>query len=468
MSSESSSHSIHYASTGSSQGRSRPVFILGGAQSDFARSWATEPDGLVTLLRETLQGAFQDAGLETEELQALAAGGRLGGFLGNFNAPRFLGQGHLGAFLNEADPVFVGAPAFRYEAACASGSIAIEAADAKIRAGELDLAIVAGVEIMRTVGPAVANEYLGLAAPRDEVEDMPYAFPRIFGRLTDLILEREERRHGRSQADRIHAALSAISANNYQNATRNPLAHMRDFPDGEQGEKKLRALDKRFAEPLGGRTRYRDCSQVSDGAAVVLLASPAYAETFRKRRELPAESLAAITGRGRRTASLRLSQRVADFQNTSQDEHPLPWTQRAIQEALLRAGRSVDQLDVIETHDCFTSSELLALSAFGLCAPGDEAAYVEDGRIAVNAHARGSAGSKEKRFAPVNPGGGLIGSGHPVGATGVRMALDLYRQTTGRAGDTQVEGARTGAMLNIGGSFATNACFVIENAGDLS
>ncbi len=454
--------------TSESRGRSNPVLLLGGAQSDFARTWAKKSDNLATLLRETLASAFEDAQLDETELRALSASGRLGGFLGNFNAPCFLGQGHLGAFLTEAHPAFVGAPAFRYEAACASGSIALEAADAKIRAGELDLAIVAGVEIMRTVNPAKANEYLGLAAPRDEVAELPFAFPRIFGCLTDLIIEREEGRRGSPVADRIEAALSAISANNYANATRNPFAHMRDFPTGEPGEAKLQALDKRFAEALGGRTRYRDCSQVSDGSAVVILASPAFAEDYRRRRDRKTAELAAITGRGRRTAPMRLNERVAEFRNTPLDRHPLPWTRQAIGEAFARAGRDARSLQVFETHDCFTSSELLALSAFGLCAPGDECAFVEDGGIGLESTSSAAASAGAARGVPVNPGGGLIGGGHPVGATGVRMALDLLRQTTGRAGDVQVPGARAGAMLNIGGSFATNACFVIENAEKLT
>ncbi len=318
---------------------------------------------------------------------------------------------------------------------------------------------------MRTVNPAKANEYLGLAAARDEVVDLPFAFPRIFGQLTDLILEREARRSGAGSADAIEAALTEISANNYANAARNPLAQMRDFPRGEAGSTKLQALDKRFAGPLGGRTRYRDCSQVSDGSAVVVLASAAYAREHSRRRSLSPGQLAAITGRGRRTAALRLRERVREFEDTPLAQHPLPWTKRTVDEALARAGRTALDLQLIETHDCFTSSELLALSAFGLCAPGEEARYVADGGIALS-----SAGSKLRtgdRAVPVNPGGGLIGAGHPVGATGVRMALDLARQTTNRAGAMQVPGARVGAMLNIGGSFATNACFVIENAGEL-
>ena len=102
-------------------------------------------------------------------------------------------------------------------------------------------------------------------------------------------------------------------------------------------------------------------------------------------------------------------------------------------------------IDVFETHDCFTSSEYAAISVFGLTAPGKEYEAVEDGRV-------------EKL---INPSGGLIGCGHPVGASGARMLLDLYKQVTGTAGRYQVDGAKTGMMLNIGGSATTNYVYIV-------
>ena len=443
---------------------SAPVAILGGAQSDFARRVPGGATGLVSLVAETLDPALAACRLDTRALRGLALANRMAAFVGNFNAPCFLNQGHLGAFLGEANPLFVGVPTARYEAACASGSIALEAADAAIRAGDIDVAVVVGVEIMRTVSPGLANDYLGLAAPHDEVEGVPFAFPRIFGRLSELILEREEKTPGAES--RLRLALDAISANNYANARQNPLAHMRAFPGGAEGNTRLQALDQRFGEALGGRTLYRDCSQISDGAAVLILASPEYAREHAAHRDGIGD-LAVITGRGRRTAPPRVAAREEDFRTTPPGQHPLPWTARAISEALLRSGHGAAELDVIETHDCFTSSEYLALSAFGLCLPGEESSFIEGGHLSL-ANGQTAAGRRGQgathRNVVVNATGGLIGAGHPVGATGVRMAFDLFRQLTGRAGALQVEDARVGAMLNIGGTFATNACFVVENA----
>ena len=103
----------------------------------------------------------------------------------------------------------------------------------------------------------------------------------------------------------------------------------------------------------------------------------------------------------------------------------------------------------IETHDCFTSSEYAAISASGITEPGKEYEAVENGVIAFD-------GAK-----PINPSGGLIGCGHPVGASGARMFLDLYKQVTGKAASYQVKGAKNGMMLNIGGSATTNYVFIV-------
>ena len=130
-------------------------------------------------------------------------------------------------------------------------------------------------------------------------------------------------------------------------------------------------------------------------------------------------------------------------------EYILPWTRQAVLDAYGRSGLTVDDIDVFETHDCFTSSEYAAISAFGLTEPGKEYEAVESGLIAF--------GGKK----PVNPSGGLIGCGHPVGASGARMMLDLYKQVTGTAGEYQVEGAKNGLMLNIGGSATTNYVYIV-------
>jgi acetyl-CoA C-acetyltransferase len=123
---------------------------------------------------------------------------------------------------------------------------------------------------------------------------------------------------------------------------------------------------------------------------------------------------------------------------------------RAIEDARARAGiADLSEIDAVETHDCFTTTEYMAIEHLGLTAPGEAWKAVEDGSIEIGGRL------------PINPSGGLIGGGHPVGATGVRMALDGAKQVTGAAGDYQVEGARTVQTLNIGGSTTTTVSLVI-------
>ena len=161
-------------------------------------------------------------------------------------------------------------------------------------------------------------------------------------------------------------------------------------------------------------------------------------------------SLPRITGWGHRTVGLPLADKLA---RSADDEYVLPHVRRAITDAFARAGiEGVGGIDGIETHDCFTPSEYVAIDHFGITAPGQSWQAVEDGTL------------ERDGATPVNPSGGLIGGGHPVGATGVRMVLDAARQVSGTAGDTQVEGARTFATLNIGGSTATTVTFVVTTA----
>ena len=137
------------------------------------------------------------------------------------------------------------------------------------------------------------------------------------------------------------------------------------------------------------------------------------------------------------------------MENNKDSEFVLPWTRQAVVDAYGRAGLTVDDIDVFETHDCFTSSEYAAISAFGLTAPGKEYEAIEQGVISFD-------GKK-----PINPSGGLIGCGHPVGASGARMLLDLYKQVTETAERYQVSNVRNGMMLNIGGSATTNYVYIV-------
>jgi acetyl-CoA C-acetyltransferase len=190
-----------------------------------------------------------------------------------------------------------------------------------------------------------------------------------------------------------------------------------------------------------------DCGQITDGAACIILASEKVARQHAAKLGLKLADIPRIKGWGHRSAPILLETKLQLSQN-----EPLlfPHAKAALDEAWQRAGfKRLAELDGLETHDCFSITEYMAIDHSGLTAPGESWKAVEEGRIA-----------KGGDF-PINPSGGLIGLGHPVGATGVRMVLDCARQVIGDAGDCQIPGAENMLTFNVGGSTTTCASFVV-------
>jgi acetyl-CoA C-acetyltransferase len=403
------------------------VYVLGGYQTDFARNWTKENKHFSALMREGVRGALERCDIAPEEVQSA--------HVGNFAAELYCMQGHLGAFFTEVDPKFSGLPTSRHEAACASGSIAILAASAEIEAGRYDLQAVVGIEQMKTVSAAQGGSYLGTAAWYDqEAKGVEFPFPKLFGRLGDEY----DRRYGLKDEH-----LAEISRINYENAKLNANAQTRTWYMNKQ-----HALCRTEDNPaVGGRIRISDCSQVTDGAVCVFLASRAYAEKWAKGRGVELAKIPRIKGWGHNTARLRFDDKIAESRD---QQFVLPHVRSTITSAWKRAGiADVNGVDGIETHDCFTTSEYMAIDHFGITAPGESWKAVEAGWLEIDGKH------------PINPSGGLIGAGHPVGATGVRQLLDAALQVTGQAGEYQVEGARNFQTLNIGGSGTTSVSFVV-------
>ena len=412
----------------------KKIYVLGGAQTDFERNWTKEGKTEIALLREVMADALASVQLDYSTIKALNQENRVACFVGNFVGDLYVQQGHLGALLTEVDSAFYGVPSARYEAACASSSAAIDAAITKISSGDYDVAIVVGWELMKTVDAKSCGDYLGHAAfYESEAKGIDYPFPKLFGRLADELIKKYN-----LDEKRFLSNLARISNENYKNAKKNPLAQTRKWFMSEE-QANARGTD---TNPLvGGRLATSDCSQITDGAAVVVLASEKYVKEEFADKKFPV-----IKGWGHRVAPMIFDHKIVE---SADSDYILPWTRKAVEDAYRRAGVTVDDIDVFETHDCFTSSEYAAISAFGITEPGKEYEAIENGTIFFE-------GSK-----PINPSGGLIGCGHPVGASGARMLLDLWRQIVGEAGDYQIEDAINGMMLNIGGSATTNYVFII-------
>jgi acetyl-CoA C-acetyltransferase len=338
----------------------------------------------------------------------------------------FARQGHLGAMPATVHEGLWDTPAARHEAACASGSVATLAAMADLRAGNYRTALVVGVELEKTVSGEVAAQHLGAAAwTGHEGADAKFLWPAMFSEIADTY----DRRFGINDEH-----LRAIAALNFANARRNPNAQTRDW--------RVPALDDDAANPVvEGRIRRFDCSQMTDGGAGLILVGDEFLAEHPGVRPI-----GRIEGWGHRTVGLGLRQKL---DRDDANPYVLPHVRAAVTDAFGRAGLNLEGLDGFEVHDCFTPSEYLAIDHIGLTGPGESWKAIENGDIEIGGRL------------PINPGGGLIGGGHPVGASGIRMLLDAAKQVSGSAGEYQVEGARRFGTLNFGGSTATTVSFVV-------
>ena len=409
------------------------VYILGGAQTDFQRNWTKEGKNVIALLRENIFDALNNIGLTRQDIIELNKKNKVAIFVGNFIGENYINQGHLGALLTIVDECFYGIPSARYEAACASSSVAIDAACSKIRDKTYDVAIVIGWELMKTVDSKIGGSFLGRAAYyEEEGKGIDFPFPKLFAKLADEVIKKYN-----LDEKRFLDNLSKISYINYSNAKRNELAQTRNwYIDKEQ----VKNRNTKTNPLIGGKLALTDCSQVTDGAATVVLCSEHYKKAnFKEEKPI-------VKGFGHRVAPMILQDK---FKESINNKYILPWTRQACLDAYTRANLTVDDIDVFETHDCFTSSEYVAISCFGITKPGKEYEAIENGIISFE-------GAK-----PINPSGGLIGCGHPVGASGARMLLDLYKQVTNKAGKYQIKNVNNAMMLNIGGSATTNYVFII-------
>lgn len=407
---------------------SAPVYILGGHQTDFAKVWSRQGQDLSDMTRETTLGALDASQLDPAAIDSIHVGNAFGELQRN--------QAHLGAMVAQVVPELWGVPAMRHEGACASSSLAALTAMAEIEAGRYDCVLVLGVEEFKNLpgDQASVNQNAAAWQGREDIA-CRFMWPAAFG----LVAQEYERRYG---LDRRH--LNRIAEINYGNAKRNPLAQTRRWAFDP-----LAFTDDDQANPvIEPGTRRQDCGQITDGACAVVLASARFAQAHAQRTGRSLAAMPRISGWGHRNAGLRLLDKLERSQG---QPYVFPHMRQALEDAWRRAGvPGVQAMDGIETHDCFTTTEYAAIDHLGLTPPGQSWRAVEDGTIAPG----GSC--------PVNMSGGLIGCGHPVGATGARMLLDVARQVSGQAGETQIEGARRLQTLNIGGSCATVVSFVVE------
>jgi acetyl-CoA C-acetyltransferase len=369
-----------------------------------------ENESVESLIVQAANGALADAGIGPEDVDEI--------YLGHFNGG-FVAQDFTSSLVLQADPALRFKPATRVENACATGSAAVHQGLRAIASRSARTVLVVGVEKMTELsGPAIGDTLLRCAYVREE-KGIEGGFAGVFGRIAQMYFQR----HG-DQSD----ALAAIAAKNHKNGCANPWAQMRkDF--GYEFCRNVSEKNPIVAGPL----KRTDCSLVSDGAAALVLADVETALGMKK------------------AVAFRAWAQLNDFLPMSKkDIVTFEGCTAAWGKALARARLTLDDLDLVETHDCFTIAELLEYEAMGLTPPGQGAKAVLEGWT-----------HKDGKL-PVNPSGGLKAKGHPIGATGVSMHVLTAMQVRGDAGGMQVEGAKLGGVYNMGGACVASYVSILE------
>ena len=360
--------------------------IVGWAHSKFGKHEGRDIESLIV---EVTHAALADAGVSAADIDTVYLGTMNGGFVR---------QEFPASLVFQADPGFRFKPATRVEDACATGSAAIHQGLNAIAAGRARLALVVGVEKMSEVSGAQVGDILLGASYRKEEDAIEGGFAGIFGKIAQSYFQR----YGDQSA-----ALARIAAKNHKNGASNPL--------------------------VAGPLKRTDCSLVSDGAAAVVLADTATALAMKK------------------AVVFRAAEQVNDFLPMSRrDVVAFEGPALAWQRALADARLTLDDLNLVETHDCFTIAELIEYEAMGLTPKGEGARAILEGW------------TEKSGKLPVNPSGGLKSKGHPIGATGVSMHVLAAMQVTGTAGGIQVPGASLAGVMNMGGAAVANFVSILE------
>lgn len=345
--------------------------------------------------------AVEDAKISGENITA--------GYVGTMASGKLIGQEHIGALIADymgLNPI----PITRVEGACASGSLALRQGVMAVASEMHDIVVVGGVEKMTDLGAAGVSDALGGAGDQEWELFMGATFPGLYA----LMAKRHMHEFGTTEEMMASAAVK-----NHKHGSKNPYA---------QFQKEISIDDvlnsKMVADPL----KVFDCSPITDGAAAVILAPLEIAESYTKK---PVE--VAASGQASDTIALDNREKLSEISAT----------RFAAEKAYRRAGITAKDIDVAEVHDCFTIAEIMAIEDLGFFKKGEGGRATMDGKTTFGGDI------------VVNTSGGLKAAGHPVGATGIKQAVEITWQLRGDAGERQVKDAEIGLSHNVGGSGAT-------------
>jgi len=380
--------------------------------------------GIEDYIKEAGQGVLKQIGGAKNVDEAV---------FGNFIASRFNRQGNLAAFLPYIDEGLRFKPAVRVEGACASGALALATGIRSVLAETSEVVLVLGVEVQNTVKAIYGADILAAAGwANDRKDGHAYYFP---GKFSDRAKAYQEK-YG---AEVTRKAMAQWFVNAVENARLCPTAQ-----EYHNTSEDLWALGMMKPNPRGfvDSLNVFDCSKVSDGASAIAIVS----EEGLKRVGIPKSEAIEVIGMG---------QAEEDITLPPDDLTVLSTTREAVRKALESAGITRDQLGTVECHDCFTIAGILAAEAIGFAPHGGGADFILEGH------------TKRTGKVPFNTTGGLIGWGHPTGATGVHQAITIWEQLTGRAGDNQIPISADrpfGLSINMGGDDKSLVSIVYRRA----
>lgn len=382
----------------------REVAILGIGQTKIDEHWDLS---LREIGGNAAFAAMQDAGMD--KVDAL--------FVGNMLSPLIDGQNQLGTYFSD----WIGLwkqESVKVEAACASGAAALRAGLMAVSAGDIESALIVGVEKMTDKAGHDITAALATAADADYELEQGISFVGI----NALIMRRYMHEFGWEHAD-----FAPFSINAHANAIHNPFARLHQKINVDQFEK-----SSMVATPIN----LMDASPIGDGAAALII--------------VPAERVASLNGKPRITVAGSASATDSIAVHSRKDPLFLSAAYESSKRAYEMANITPEHIDVFELHDAFSIMSALSLEACGFAERGQGVRLGLDNEISPNGRL------------PVCTRGGLKARGHPVGATGIYQVVEVVQQLRGEGGKTQVEGAKIGMAQNIGGSGATVITHILK------
>ena len=374
------------------------VAIIGMGCTKFGENWDKSAQDMMV---DAAYEAYEDAGIEPKDVQAA--------WLGT------VGSGEVGNFL--AVPLRLQyIPVTRVENRCATGTDAFRNAAYSVAAGVYDIVLALGIEKLKDAGFGGLGG-LTMAGVHPVLGGIGGGASPMFAQVA----VRYFHQYGIDPAEG-KKTIGQISVKSHHNGSMNPKAH---FQREVTLEQVLNA--PMISWPLG----LFDCCPVTDGSAAAIICTPEIAKSLRPKGDyLLVKSLQLATGPGEHAG------------NDNYDMTHFEETCRAVQRAYEEAGIKdpLNELSMVELHDCFSITELVTYEDLGLCPRGKAKDYVEAGTFTLEGQL------------PVQPDGGLKSFGHPLGASGIRMLYEIYLQNQGKAGARQLKNPGLGLTHNLGGA----------------